>query len=282
MIELGRINVLKIRTIDENGAWFESDQVRILLPAREVPAAATPGAELAVFVYLNSEGLPVATLKHPKAQVGEFALLQVSQVTKHGAFLDWGLDKELLVPYSEQPERMRAGRKYLVKVCLDDRSRVVATARVDKCLDEAPADLQIGDEVDALLWDFTDLGVKVIINDLFSGLLYRDEIRGGMKRGQRLKAYVRNIRDDGKVDVTLRRGGAQGAREDRDILLEALTRQGFLPLHDQSSPQDIRQSLGMSKKAFKKAVGGLYKEGLVELAAEGVRLKEPPRRVPGA
>ncbi|WP_305043541.1 S1-like domain-containing RNA-binding protein, partial [Geoalkalibacter sp.] len=179
MLELGRINTLKIQAIDGNGAWFAGDQLRILLPARELPSGAAPGDELAVFVYLNSEGLPLATLRQPKAQVGEFAYLQVSQITKYGAFLDWGLDKELLVPFSEQPERMRAGRKYLVKVCLDDRSRLVATARVERCLEEPP-ELRLGEEVEILLWEFTDLGVKVIVNDLFPALLYQDEIRPGM------------------------------------------------------------------------------------------------------
>ncbi len=274
MLELGRINTLKVQAIDSGGAWFAGDQLRILLPKREVPPQTAPGDELAVFVYLNSEGLPVATLKHPKAQVGEFAYLQVSQITKFGAFLDWGLEKDLLVPFSEQPESMRAGRKYLVKVCLDDRSRLVATARIERCLEEPPAELRVGAEVDILLWEFTDLGVKVIVDDLFAALLYQDEIRPGMKRGQRFKAYVRQIREDGKVDVSLRRLGAAGAREDREVLLDALRAQGFLPLHDNSAPEAIQRTLGMSKKAFKKAVGGLYKAGLVELSEEGVRLKK--------
>jgi predicted RNA-binding protein (virulence factor B family) len=274
MIQIGCTNKLKITTIDDEGAWFEDEQLRILLPAREVPGSAAPGDELAVFVFINTAGLPVATLKRPRAQVGEFAQLQVSDVTKHGAFLDWGLDKELLVPYSEQPERMRKGHRYLVKVCLDDRNRVVATARVEKCLEEPPGELKVNDEVDVLLWDFTDLGVKVIINDLYPALLYGDEVRPGMKRGQRFKAYVQNIRDDGKIDVTLRRSGAAGVVDARDRILEALQPEGFLPLHDQSSPQEIFQRLGMSKKVFKKAVGGLYKEGRVELARDGIRLKD--------
>ncbi|MDO3377323.1 CvfB family protein [Geoalkalibacter halelectricus] len=282
MIEFGRINTLTLRARDAQGAWFEGDQIRILLPANEVPADAARGQKLAVFVYLNAEGLPLATLKHPKAQVGEFALLQVGQVTKHGAFLDWGLDKQLLVPFSEQPERMRAGRRYLVKVCMDDRGRLVATARIERCLEEGPGGLQIGDEVDVILWDFTDLGAKVIINDLYPGLLYQDEIRSGVKRGQRFKAYVRHIRDDGKIDVTLRRGGAAGARDDREVLLQALEKNGHLPLHDQSSPEDIRLALGLSKKAFKKAVGGLYKEGLVTLETDGIRLAGKPPRGRGA
>ncbi|AJF06083.1 CvfB family protein [Geoalkalibacter subterraneus] len=274
MIQIGCTNKLKITTIDDEGAWFEDEQLRILLPAREVPGSAAPGDELAVFVFINTVGLPVATLKRPRAQVGEFAQLQVSDVTKHGAFLDWGLDKELLVPYSEQPERMRKGHRYLVKVCLDDRNRVVATARVEKCLEEPPGELKVNDQVDVLLWDFTDLGVKVIINDLYPALLYGDEVRPGMKRGQRFKAYVQNIRDDGKIDVTLRRSGAAGVVDARDRILEALQPEGFLPLHDQSSPQEIFQRLGMSKKVFKKAVGGLYKEGRVELARDGIRLKD--------
>lgn len=277
MLVMGRVNRLKIQELDEQGAWFEADQVRVLLPRNEVPQDATPGATLDVFVYLDREGLPLATRQRPLAQVGEFALLRVSQVTKVGAFLDWGLPKELLVPFSEQPERMRPGRRYLVKVCQDDLGRLVATARIDACLETAENDLAVGDEVDIILWDFTDLGVKVIIDDLYPGLLYQDDIRPGMKRGYRGKAYVKKIREDGKIDVTLRKSGRDQLEEDKKALLAALSKEGFVPLTDQSSPEDIKMALGMSKKSFKKALGGLYKAGMVALEDQGIRLKKSAR-----
>lgn len=276
MLEIGRLNQLKIRELDEHGAWFPTEQFRILLPRHEVPAEAQTGDRLEVFVYLDQAGLPLATLQRPRAQVGEFAFLRVSQVTRVGAFLDWGLPKELLVPFSEQPERMRPGRSYLVKVCLDDRGRVVATARIDACLETEGIDLATGDEVDLILWDFTDLGAKVIIDDFCSGLLYQDEIRPGMKRGQRFTGYVKQVREDGKIDVTLRKSGREETDEAKKALLAALAaRDGFLPLHDKSSPAEIENALGMSKKVFKKAVGGLYKGGCIELEEGGIRVKKP-------
>jgi predicted RNA-binding protein (virulence factor B family) len=227
-----------------------------------------------VFVYLNSSGLPTATFTRPAAQVGEFAFLQVTEVTRFGAFLDWGLPKELLVPFSEQPERLRPGRRYVVRLYLDDRGRVVGSARIDKWLESETINLRAGDRVALLLWEFTDLGAKVIIDNRYGGLLYRDEIHKGMHRGDRFPGYVRRVREDGKIDITLRKGGREAVDEAREQVLAALSRDGFLSLHDRSAPQEIEAALGMSKKTFKKAVGGLYKEGRVELTPEGIRLKK--------
>jgi predicted RNA-binding protein (virulence factor B family) len=274
MYEIGRFNTLKIHHIDEEGAWLQAGPYQILLPAEEVTESLKKGDRLEVFLYRGGSGDVVATLKQPKAQVGEFALLQVSAVTRHGAFLDWGLDKELLVPFSEQPDRLRVGRKYLIKVCLDSLGRTVGTARIDRCLEKEKVDLREGQEVTLTLWEFTDLGAKVIINDLYSGLLYQDELPPGRRRGDRLRGYVKHVREDGKIDVTLKKTGAEGVEEAKAAILAALQPDGFLPLHDQSPPADIRAALGMSKKTFKKAVGGLYKAGKVELTDAGVRLKK--------
>jgi predicted RNA-binding protein (virulence factor B family) len=275
MYEIGRFNTLKIHHLDEEGAWLQAGRYHILLPAAEVTPPMKKGDRLEVFLYRGTSGDVVATLKRPKAQVGEFALLQVSAVTRHGAFLDWGLDKELLVPFSEQPERLRAGRRYLVKICLDSLGRTVATARIDRCLETEKISLQEGQEVALTLWEFTDLGAKVIINDLYGGLLYQDELPPGRRRGDRLRGYVKRIREDGKIDVTLKKTGAEGVEEAKSAIFAALQPDGFLPLHDQSPPADIRAALGMSKKTFKKAIGGLYKAGKVELTDAGVRLKKP-------
>lgn len=273
MFEIGRMQTLKVDHVDPRGAWLRGGGAPVLLPSREVPGGVKPDDRLSVFVTREASGSLVATLRRPLAQVGEFALLKVSQVTRHGAFLDWGLEKELLVPYSEQPERMKAGRKYLVKVCLDSLGRLVGTARIDRCLEKDQIDLAEGEGVELVIWEFTDLGARVIINDLYAGLLYKDELKGGLKRGDRLKGYVKRLREDRKIDVTLHKGGAEGVEEAKAAILAALRQSGVLPLHDQSPPAVIQQALGMSKKTFKKAVGGLYKAGLIELGGDGIRLK---------
>lgn len=273
MFEIGRINNLIIKKIDEKGAWLASELGPILLPERECPSNLQLETRIEVFVYRGSGDSLVATFQRPKAQVGDFALLEVKQVSKHGAFLDWGMDKDLLVPYAEQTEKMQEGRSYLVKVCRDSSNRVVGTAKIDRCLVTDKIDLKQGQEVDLIIWKFTDLGAKVIANNLYEALLYRDQVGSGLKRGDRLKGYVSRIRDDGKIDVSLRKSGAEGATAAKEVILEALSGTGFLPLHDQSAPADIQQALGLSKKAFKKAVGGLYKEGRIELTSSGIRLK---------
>lgn len=274
MVEVGRVQTLRVERIDEFGVWLDGDVDSVLLPCPEAPAATRPGDALSVFVLREPAGRLLATLRRPLAQVGEFALLRVRQVSRPGAFLDWGLAKDLLVPYSEQPERMQMGRKYLVKVCLDSLGRVVATARIDRCLEQENIDLEEGEEVELIIWEFTELGAKVIINDLYAGLLYQDELKGGLKRGDRLKGYVQRKRPDGKIDVTLRKAGAEGIAEAREVILATLQKSEFLPLTDHTPPALIQQMLGMSKKSFKKAVGGLYKAGLIDLGADGIRLKK--------
>ena len=275
MLELGHMNLLKVYAIDDDGAWLQVGREEALLPKRELTEAISQGDMLDVFVYADATGQPVATLRQPKAEVGEFALLRVSQVTAHGAFMDWGLAKDLLVPLKEQPEPMRPGRQYLVGVHLDRQGRPIGTARIDKCLCGADETLGDGQEVELIVWQFTDLGAKVIINHRFGGLLYRDEIGDRLNYGDHLKGYIRQIRADGKIDCTL----SMGTRDDRDdakakIMQALLDRQGFLPLHDKSPAEQIQTMLGMSKKLFKKGVGGLYKTDLIELTDDGIRLKE--------
>jgi predicted RNA-binding protein (virulence factor B family) len=228
---------------------------------------------LAVFLYQDVTGELQATCRPPLAQAGEFALLTVCSVGPHGAFLDWGMGKDLLAPFRLQPERMQVGRRYLVKVDLDQQGRAFANARIDDCLDHERPDLHEGDKVTLLIWQLTDLGAKVIVNHCFPALLYRDELPAGSCAGMQLTGYIKRLREDGKLDVTLRKVGAEGVADARDVILKALAAHGgTLSLHDRSSPAAIQQALGMSKKTFKKAVGGLYKDGLVTLSDEGVRL----------
>ncbi len=275
MLEIGHRNTLKVEGIDEQGAWLFAGGERVLLEKREVPESLAVGDQVTVFVYNDHAGVPVATLREPLAEVGECALMKVRQVNSYGAFLDWGLFKELLVPPKEQPEPMKPGQRYVVKVRLDRQGRPLGTARIDQSLVNVDVDLQEGQEVDLLVWRFTPLGARVVINQRYDGLLYRDEIGNRLNYGDRLTGYVKKLRGDGKIDVTLRRGGRSEVDQARDRILSAIEANGgFLSLHDGSSPGEIRAALGLSKKLFKKALGGLYKAGDVELLPSGVRLKK--------
>lgn len=273
MLDIGRVQTLTIDTLDQRGAWLQAGEDLVLLPARQVPQGAGPGTGVEVFVYLHA-GQPMATRRRPLAQVGEFALLQVNSADQNGTFMEWGMEKELLVPFSEQPVRMQQGRRYLVRVCLDEQGRCFASGRIDRWL-EPPEGLRVGQEVDLFVWRFSDLGAMVIVDGRFAALLYRNEIRPGTKVGDRFQGFIKTLRPDGKLDVTLHRGGKESTDRAMQTLLEALAPSGFLPLHDHSPAELIRQRLGMSKKTFKKAVGGLYKTGRIELTPKGIRLKKP-------
>lgn len=271
--ELCRLHTLRVARIDKQGVWLEVAERLAHLPRREAREV-TVGEELEVFLYLDAAGELQATCRQPLVQAGEFAALTVKSVGPHGAFLDWGLAKDLLAPFSLQPERMQVGRSYLVRVELDQQGRPFANARIDSCLDLAQPDVHAGDPVDLLLWQLTDLGAKVIVNQRYPALLYRDELPADAGVGVHLAGYVKRVRDDGKLDVILRKVGAEGVADARQVILAALVKRGgSLPLHDQSPPEAIRRALGMSKKTFKKAVGGLYKDGLVTLTDAGIALR---------
>ena len=276
MLLVGQHNRLKISRINATGAFLSTDEGDVLLPGKFIPAGAEPGADIDVFIYCDSEDRLVATTQTPRAVVGEFALLRVKDTTAAiGSFLDWGLDKDLLLPFAEQPSPVKTGEQALVRLYLDQSGRIAASARLGKYLEPADGTLGVGDEVHLMAYAVTDLGVKVIVNHRFDGLLFRNELYDTPARGQRLKGYVRKIRSDGKIDVTLRKGGAQETAADREVILAALrSRDGFLPLTDKSPPEEITRLLRLSKKSFKKAVGGLYKEGLIAMTAEGIRLRQ--------
>ncbi|MDX2480291.1 MAG: S1-like domain-containing RNA-binding protein [Desulfuromusa sp.] len=263
---------LKAKSIDHKGVWLDAQGEQIFLPLREGPDEVSPEDEIEVFLYLDRDNKHKVTTKMPLAQVGEFALMKVQSIGPHGAFLDWGLEKDLLAPYSEQGQKMEEGRRYLVHVCHDEENRPIASSRLEKFLLKENRDLSEGEEVELVIWAFTDLGAKVIVNNCYEALLYKDEIPPGLKRGELYTGYVLRIRADHRIDVTLRRPGAEGIKDAQAVILGALKVDGFLPLHDQSPPELIRNQLGLSKKVFKKAVGGLYKDGLVELGDQGVRL----------
>ena len=282
MLEIGKKNILKVEVIDQQGAWLSGGEERILLPKREVPASLAAGDQATVFVYNDLTGKSVATLREPLAEVGECALMKVLQVNRHGAFLDWGLFKDLLVPPKEQPEPMKPGRRYVVKVRLDRQGRPLGTARIEQALTHTDIDLEDGQEVGLLVWRFTPLGARVVVDQRYDGLLYREDIDEHLQYGDRLTGYVRKVRADGKVDVTLRRGGSAEIDSAKAKIMQKIQDGGgFLPLHDGSSPGEIRKALGMSKKLFKKAVGGLYKAGTIRLEADGLRLQSGQGKITG-
>jgi len=273
---IGQYHHLKIARITPSGAFLTASEGDILLPGKFIPEGANIGTELEVFVYLDSEDRPVATVQKPFAVVGEFAVLKVKDTNaKVGSFLDWGLDKDLLLPFSEQLAPVKKGEQVLVRIYQDSSGRIAATARLDRFLTPADSSLSEGDAVDLFIYAYTDLGAKVVVNNRYVGMLFQNELYGKPKAGEQLRGYVKKIREGGKIDITLRRGGAQEARSDRDQVLAALINatDGFLPLNDKSSPEAISELLKLSKKSFKKAVGGLYREGLISMAEDGIRLK---------
>jgi predicted RNA-binding protein (virulence factor B family) len=274
MFKPGHVDRLKVERIDGKGAWLATGETLTLMPAREVPDGTKEGDLLTVFLYLDASERPTATCRKPKGEVGEFVLLKVVDLGPPGAFLDWGLDKNLLVPYSEQPERMEVGSSYLIKICLDQEERIVGTAFIEDCLEREEIDLRTGEQVDLQIWTFTPLGAKVIIEGLYEGLLFKDELRPDMRRGEHLSGSIKQIRDDRKIDVTLKRGVLQEIDSASQSIMEALQTDPVLPLGDKSRPEDILRRLGLSKKLFKKAIGGLYRQGLIELEPLETRLKK--------
>ncbi|MGM9803663.1 MAG: S1 RNA-binding domain-containing protein [Muribaculaceae bacterium] len=269
-IELGKINTLTVKRKVDFGLYLgpEEGTEEVLMPRRYTLSDMQIGDKVDVFVYNDSEDRMVATTEKPLAMVGEFALLRVKSVSNVGAFLDWGLMKDLLVPFREQKVRMMQGRWYIVYVYVDDNSqRIVASAKIDKFLDNTIAPFKPFDEVDLLVAQRTDLGFKVIINNLFSGMIYHNQIFQDVNIGERLKGYINTLRRDGKIDVMLGQVAKSREQEIADSILSYLARnRGTMRITDASSPEEIRVTFKCSKKDFKKALGHLYRQHLIDLS----------------
>lgn len=283
-IILGDYNNLEIVKRVSFGLYLDGDEDgEILLPAKYVPDGYDIGDIIKVFVYLDNEERLVATTEEPLAKVGDFALLRVAWTNDYGAFLDWGLLKDLFVPFSEQEGKMVKGNSYLVYVTIDRKSyRIYASARLDKFLSRTKPPYETDEEVDIIVWRRTDLGWKVIVNGNHSGLVFANEVFRDLKTGDRLKGYVKRVRTDGKIDIALQRHGVAGDDDSSMRLLSAIEAQrGFLPLNDNSSPDEIYSMLGMSKKAFKRAAGKLYKQRLIIIDDDGLRLaaRRPDKQI---
>ena len=273
-LQLGRFNRLTILRRAEQGLYLGGGPEDILLPNRYVPEEVEIGDEIDVFVYLDQEERLVATTETPLAQVGDFAWLNVAWVNQFGAFLNWGLMKDLFVPFREQKMKMQKGHSYLVHIHLDPETyRIVASAKVERYLSDDYPPYHGGEEVQLLIWQKTDLGFKAIVDNRYSGLLFDDEIFRPLHSGERVTAYVKQVRPDGKIDLSLQKKGQKAVRDFSDTLLQHLQRnQGSSHLGDHSPAEEIYALFGVSKKVFKKAVGDLYRRRLITLSPDGMRL----------
>ena len=277
MIQIGKTYTLNVIKAVDFGFYLDAEVLgEILLPRKNAPPDLAVGDAVEVFLYFDSEDRPVATTQTPKACVGEFAYLKVVNTTNIGAFLDWGLDKDVFVPFAEQHRPMQTGHSYLVYLYLDKvDGRIVASSKIDRFLDDdKPHNFTPQQAVNLIIANSTDLGYKAIVNHSHWGVLYKDEVHQRLSFGQSIKGFIKRIRPDGRIDLTL-----QGGRQTRDkyeqIIEDYLHSQnGFAPVHDKSEPKLISDLFGMSKGAFKKAIGGLYKRKIITIGKDGIHLIE--------
>lgn len=281
MIEIGKYNTLTILRDTKVGLFLgtpESDPEGIhdiLLPNKYVPNEFEIGEELIVFVYLDHEERPVATTLEPYILLNEFALLRVNYVNQVGAFMDWGMEKDILVPFKEQARPMEKGKRYLVYLYMDEKTnRLVASSKTNQFLKNEELTVEKGEEVELIVSHITEIGINVIINERHKGLLYKDEVYDdAIRTGDRMRGYIKNIRPDNKIDVSLQKQGYESIEPNADKILDELrASRGFLRLTDSSHPEDIKTVLKMSKKTFKKAIGALYREKLIEIKEDGIYL----------
>jgi len=277
MIAIGEFNILKVLRVTSVGVFLgDKDGNEVLLPGKYVPKETSVDDDIEVFIYRDSEDRLVSTTLKPKVLLHQFAVLQTVMVNQVGAFLDWGLEKNLFVPFREQGVKMAKGRWYMVYLYLDEQTdRLVASAKINRFLNNDILTVKEGDEVDVMIRETTDLGVNVIINNRHKGLVYHNEFFAQVNPGDHRKGYVSKIRDDNKIDVQLQMPGIGNIEPSAARILEILKNQdGFIPLTDNSDPEEIARLLEMSKKTFKKAIGSLYKQKIILLEKTGIRLIE--------
>lgn len=277
MIEIGKYNTLTILRDTKVGLFLGNgnEAEDILLPNKYVPEHFNIGDEMTVFVYLDHEQRPVATTLEPYILLNEFALLRVNYTNQVGAFLDWGMEKDILVPFREQARPMEKGKRYLVYLYNDEKTnRLVASSKINQFLDNENLTVEEGEEVDLIVSHITDIGINVIINEKHKGLLYKDQIYDdSIRTGDRKRGFIKTIRPDNKIDVTLDIPGYANVEPNAQYIMDELrASRGFLRLNDNSHPEDIRTVLKMSKKTFKKAIGALYKDKLIEIKDDGIYL----------
>jgi len=275
MLHLGIKNTLRILRGTGVGMFLGDEEGNdVLLPKKYVPENAIVGEDIEVFIYRDSEDRIIATNLEPKIQLNQFACLQVKSVTAIGAFLDWGLEKDLFVPFREQNKKMEEGRWYAVYLYLDEETdRLVASCKVNRYFEKENIDLLIGQEVDLLIFEETDLGLNAVIDNKYKGLIYENEIFQRIKIGTRTKGFVKNLRDDNRVDLSLQKQGYANVEPNAERILEKLkANNGFLDLTDKSDSNYVMYQLEMSKKTFKKAVGALYRQKIIRIEEDGIYL----------
>lgn len=268
---------MKINRAVDFGVYLDGgEEGEILMPKKYIPEGAKIGDVVEAFVYMDSEDRPVATTEKPLVKVGEFGALKVVEVNELGAFADWGVLKDLLIPYAEQRENLEEGQSVVVYVYLDKVSRrIVGSAKVEKFLDTYALDVEEGDEVDLMIFGKTPMGYKAIVNGLHTGVLYKNEVFKPLRIGDQMKGFIKKIREDEKIDLSLSKIGFEQAKDLSSIIIAKLKENGgFLRVTDKSNPEVIYQLFGESKKTFKKAVGNLYKQRLIDIEEEGLRLLE--------
>jgi uncharacterized protein len=276
MVKVGDYNVMKVLRAVDFGVYLDDDAEGILLPKRFVPEGLNVGDEVKVFVYHDSEGRLVATTQEPKGVVGDIVKLKAVTVTNQGAFLDWGLMKDIFVPKSKQLSGMREGAEYLVKIYLDEQTgRVAATEKIEPFLSNEELTVKEKDLVDMVVYRRTDIGYLVIINNKHTGVLHFNEIYQNIGVGDKLKGYIKTIRPENKIDVVVGKLGYNRVEDEVSKILRLLQENnGYLPYHDKSDPEEIYSFFGMSKKAFKMAIGNLYKQQKITFTKTGIKLAE--------
>jgi len=275
MAEIGKYNSLRVIKEVDFGVYLDGEKEgEILMPVRYVPANCKVGDYVDVFLYLDSEDRPIATTETPFALVGEFAMLRVKSVNKIGTFLDWGIMKDLLVPFREQKVTMEEGRSYLVYIYVDEESkRIVASAKLGKFLDKSVPEYTIGQEVELVIESESDLGYKAIINNCHWGILYENEVFEQLAKGLKIKGYIKKIRPDNKIDLSLHPLGYDKVDPLTQMILDELKKEGgFIAVSDKSEAEEVYRIFGISKKSFKQAIGALYKRRLITLSPDGIRL----------
>lgn len=273
MIKLGDNNNLPLLRLDDKGGWLDAGEYgEAFLPRRQLPTDCQPGDEITVFIYLDSDQEAVITTETPKARVKQFASLKVVTTNRLGAFLDWGMKKDIFVPQRSQARPMETGRHYVVYLYLDHEGRMVASSKLDSFLSRELPAYQPGQEVELLVAEHTPLGFKAVVENQFWGLLFRSDISGRIPMGLSTKGYVKQVRDDGKIDLTLFKPGPGKVDDAAQAVLDKLERAGgTMQVNDKTDPDTIFRLFGISKGTFKKAIGGLYKQGRIVIEAGGIR-----------
>lgn len=276
MVKMGEYNVLKVIKEKSMGVFLDDGDVGILLPKRFVPAGVKIGDELEVFLYHDGEDRPIATTQRPLGVLGDIVKLKAISVTHQGAFLDWGLMKDLFIPKSKIVGFMAANGEYLVKIVMDEQTgRLAATQKLEPFLSNETLTVNVKDEVDLIVYRQTDIGYEVIINNIHKGILHNNEIYRNINIGDRFKGFIKNILPENKIDVAVGKSGYTRVEDESEKILRLLKENdGYLPYHDKSSPEDIYSFFEMSKKTFKMTTGNLYKQHKISFTKTGIQLVE--------